>query len=874
MASKSTNFPNQDKNNEDTTKTKKENNIVKEIRDKQIAIDELTVALERKSKEILFIQESIAIEEERLREEKEEYNIRFKDYQKTLTEIDNLENNGSNFSLNEMIKLRKETAENEISKQLKERITQLDKVYKGSLNKNDQIYYQLIFENIQVKYKNKNLSFIINKHTTFSLVKHQVIEFFKIDENPSLYIFTNEINALIMTEEQSIDNYLRDYSINNNQFFLDYLPNLMDLKSLTPLQDSRISDNFKSNKRIGNKNKVEQNSNFDFTQNEIKNFTSDFSLIKYFQLDEKKSKLLEKEKTSLQRAKNIETSFLMLLMLIIYYLLTLISIYYNRDVQRTSVAYNYIQDIFDNSNVKDHNSLFQYLSENIGFVFLSKNLTKIDTNKYKLINSKTFKQIGYYLDLPKLESDFPNLKSLYDKAESYKQTKFNNFQLMSSLRFILKRVKIRDCTDVYQSISTFRLSEEIGCFESQYTEKTKDQIGVADEASTNLDEFKTHTKYISAKQSNVSLNFDSLVGKIDGSGFHSKIPSSAELLFFLTDLISMIPAHPNFQNLNPLPGYSEVNNEYNLYLVYYNKRVRELSLVFTLFLPSNEFYYNVDISFSYLPTGFLYPNKIKVDEFIIHFYKYISNIICDAIRFLMSCVIIWFVLLDFIKYPAEKKFDFFKQTSKLCILVIPTIFFLIFFIRIATINTNTNDENFSYVDLDFYKYSYNFDNSELLECFFLIIITFYIIYFLRLNSSVGFVFKNLFDFFKISLLYGLFFVPVIILFTTIQYVIFCNKFSEISNFSLAYINTILLPIGGMNISEWIKINEFWAVLFTVSYYFFILYMLVTVFIALFTQSYRNNIISKGHVSDKQQISWNSSDYISWMFFGLNNKESN
>ncbi len=79
---------------------------------------------------------------------------------------------------------------------------------------------------------------------------------------------------------------------------------------------------------------------------EIKRFFNDYPALNQYVLQENTSKIKIKI-----LPKNIETSFFMLLLLILFYIMNIYFIYNSRDIQRDFINVELLHKIFDNSNV-------------------------------------------------------------------------------------------------------------------------------------------------------------------------------------------------------------------------------------------------------------------------------------------------------------------------------------------------------------------------------------------------------------------------------------------------------------------------------------------------------------------------------------------
>jgi hypothetical protein len=111
-------------------------------------------------------------------------------------------------------------------------------------------------------------------------------------------------------------------------------------------------------------------------RHETRTFNKEFPSLRQYMMtdeDQAKKKIMKNAITNTNRyqAKNIETSFFMMIVLVLLYAFNLIFIFGTRDIARDSLNISYVRQIFDTFNVSDMDSLKYYMTDVIGQVYPS-----------------------------------------------------------------------------------------------------------------------------------------------------------------------------------------------------------------------------------------------------------------------------------------------------------------------------------------------------------------------------------------------------------------------------------------------------------------------------------------------------------------------
>ena len=206
------------------------------------------------------------------------------------------------------------------------------------------------------------------------------------------------------------------------------------------------------------------------------------------------------------QAKELDTSFIMLLLTIVFMAFTISFIYRGqKDVLLDNKKIESMKSIFDASEVGDIVSLGRYFVNKL-VIPLAKN-EKLPTTNY--CDIVTFNA-----------SNFPNIDD-----EGTITTPENEFIKVSSLHVILERIPTKECqnsallggkvTDCYYSRYGGKIDENNITDDELYT---LNQTSIQDKIVEKIQ--KQMKKYQSSKKAKMKTNLDTLGGNFDGSGHH------------------------------------------------------------------------------------------------------------------------------------------------------------------------------------------------------------------------------------------------------------------------------------------------------------------------------------------------------------------
>jgi hypothetical protein len=352
---------------------------------------------------------------------------------------------------------------------------------KDDFESEDNEFHDLLEDSIEIAHveynrnkKQENKTFFrISKKTTSKDIKLIACNYFDI-ENAQDYMITDDSEALIYDEEVSVNDYLSNYSVFLNCFKLMSISFLKSRTKLIDLQEANMRKNRLGKSEIRD-NKYGSGQRTDNSMSKIKEFFSDYPGLKPFKLEEGQN--LKDHQG--QQSNSIETSFIMLLLLALFFILTLIAIYGNRDIGRNNLKIDYIKTLLDNSKVDSYPKLFTYINRNLLFLYAN-----ISTDGYTDDNLRLADNELWLLALLAGEENLINLnwlkpyknpmnnfnwtlnsESFVDYLDDYK-LRFKNFEFASSIRRILNRVSVTECSknEVLENV----IADTDKCFHQYY----------------------------------------------------------------------------------------------------------------------------------------------------------------------------------------------------------------------------------------------------------------------------------------------------------------------------------------------------------------------------------------------------------------------
>ncbi len=285
---------------------------------------------------------------------------------------------------------------------INENITELNQHFVSNINSNKNINlivnptngrenmnYQITDTNIKnnnylilKKKQNSNSpceSFRISTSTKFQEIKEVACIVFGLNNTES-FIITDEAESIFLNQNIIINNYITDYSVLCNRF---KLININCLKGRVQLNKTQKMKLQKDNAILIEDYQGKQSSSYgsgsgyDSTNGKIKGFFNQFLGLKPYILnqgEEIKDSVSNNKRSGRNLfneniAKRIDTSFVMMIFLLLFYIFNCIFIYSNRDIEQNNIKIKFLSKIFDNEYVKDYRTLYDFIIKKIAYRF-------------------------------------------------------------------------------------------------------------------------------------------------------------------------------------------------------------------------------------------------------------------------------------------------------------------------------------------------------------------------------------------------------------------------------------------------------------------------------------------------------------------------
>jgi hypothetical protein len=514
------------------------------LREKQAENEEFIKEIERLTSKCTALSSSIKFEKEKNESLKKEIHFRrrhFDDIEKNFNSFKDKNNPESKFFVMEM---KNKLIRERLNELLTERIPELN-TNKESVNdygeKNE--FRDLVVDHVTltfIKYegivptgleKIDKQSFKIAKNSTFKTLKIIACQYWDL-ENENEYLITDEAEGMIYNEEIFIDSWLRDYSVLANNFKLVAISAIKLRNRLVGNQESRVKENNKISSKGGKKENIQLSGSGggDSSKHKIREFFSEFPGLKPFTLSYLSEQEIKKLDDAENQAKNAETSFFMLIVLIVFFFLNLFFIYGTRDIGRNNLKVNYIKSLFDNSSVNDYLSFYNWLiiqvfgsfstlgTYNLDNIWLNSDSNPYVTNTMNALNSKARTDFLHFFSVKNLNPDSNSTNDqyfdpgiLYGKLDK-KRSNSINFKFASSIRLIMNKVKESPCTSNTMVRNNVLIKNE-KCYEVDHDSSTADTSFSYADVDPRLttekwmvNNYKNFTKYKTAKEAGVTLN--------------------------------------------------------------------------------------------------------------------------------------------------------------------------------------------------------------------------------------------------------------------------------------------------------------------------------------------------------------------------------
>jgi hypothetical protein len=170
--------------------------------------------------------------------------------------------------------------------------------------------------------------------------------------------------------------------------------------------------------------------------------------MKNFILMEKTDENLNEKKDTNSFVQKLDTSFVMLIFLTVYFLITLLFIYQGRHISNNYRKYLFLKDIFDVKDVKDNLSLFRFLSNKILFPYYkyssNNNIDSYDDYNEDLIDVFNKLKQNNYLTVDDADKIILNKKEL-NKSLFNDNKNIAFFTFASVIKMVVSKSHVKNC---------------------------------------------------------------------------------------------------------------------------------------------------------------------------------------------------------------------------------------------------------------------------------------------------------------------------------------------------------------------------------------------------------------------------------------------
>ena len=311
---------------------------VQEIESKNEICHQLTENIKYEKTKNITTKNEIKLRADRLKELNEQY--------QAILNKDNLEMD-SKVNL-----IKKQIIKEKLEELLDFKIPEAGLKQKRKINDvNENEFKDLIHESIKVIYtkyespfskinKEESQNFIISKYSIFSSLKETACSYWNLDMNE--FILTDETESIIYNDKIPINEYMKNYSIRSNIIRLIKINILKARVKILPSQESRLKETNKL--EIKGKGEIKRGGGGTFTQI-VSEFINNYPNLKPYLLGKDPGES-ESDNNEVQ-AKDLDTSFYMLVLCFLLFILTLLQIQVpQNDVIINNKEIGYLKDLF------------------------------------------------------------------------------------------------------------------------------------------------------------------------------------------------------------------------------------------------------------------------------------------------------------------------------------------------------------------------------------------------------------------------------------------------------------------------------------------------------------------------------------------------
>ncbi len=298
--------------------------------------------------------------------------------------------------------------------------------------------------------------------------------------------------------------------------------------------------------------------------------------------------------------------------------------------------------------------------------------------------------------------------------------------------------------------------------------------------------------------------------------------------------------------------------------------MRAVTFSFTLFNNFNKFYFYINLVYEWPSQGGILPAKIGVSPFLINVYeRNLGNLtkLTDILRLIFSLIMLILTLNNFnqakkqLHETQRNMIEYLKifLSAKMIVNIFIMLFYIICFaLKLIYLMQNPEDlvktfkaDGFLNLNkFDFYEIKQNYETCIVIETIIVFFLFFrFIIFFYDLTRT------NIFFIYIFKAFANVYVFLIILVMIIVSQAIFANNlwgqnFDEYRDLAGSIVNTLLFSIGHYQKSIMTsKNNKIWTIVFTVYFFFIVIYFFLSIFVGIFLESYRLNSLKNGYAYD-------------------------
>lgn len=364
---------------------------------RQMKLDEAGFDEEiKRAKEYVLTQQSNnKAQEQKIKSLEEEIEFRVNNINLLERKFSSLMNVESKEAKKYITEIRNELIKNTLDEQLLARMPEIAALYDNKVNLEENEFNGLVFDQVQmtlIEYSRSNPDevtfsishrFNISQNTTFLELKETAGAFFQVDAAD--FVVLDEAEGFIYDEGIKVNEFMQNYNVFVNIFKMVEL-NIMKSRTKTNhTQEDRMAQTCTVHKNKKAKKREYYNTDYDPITSKIKEFFKDYPGLKPYKatFDEKLADQPWVKKQVLPpNSSEIGTSFLFLVLMVVFYILTLVFLTKGRDVRQDYLNQKFFEQYFSAGDVINPRTFYSFLNRKVALHLMDFNITGVNTSAF------------------------------------------------------------------------------------------------------------------------------------------------------------------------------------------------------------------------------------------------------------------------------------------------------------------------------------------------------------------------------------------------------------------------------------------------------------------------------------------------------------